>query len=247
MSILSATLPVAHGVAVIAALGREADRLRAQGDPRSRGQAMADTLVARVTQATANAEGGSPVVPVNIDLVVSQAALLDGADDPAHVPGFEWIPADLARQLIRDSVAARAKTWLRRLFTRPGSGQLVAMDSCGRLFPAALARFLDRRDQTCRTPWCDAPIRHHDHAQAHETGGPASADNGQGLCEACNLAKQAHGWRARPRAGPRHTVETVTPTGHRYTSRAPAQPGAQQPRSPAARVDPTWVDVELVA
>jgi hypothetical protein len=53
-------------------------------------------------------------------------------------------------------------------------------------------------------------------------GGDTEADNGQGLCEACNYAKQAPGWRARQtrrRAGP--VIETVTPTGHRYLSRAP--------------------------
>ena len=53
-------------------------------------------------------------------------------------------------------------------------------------------------------------------------GGPTSGLNGQGLCEACNYAKAAPGWSARPRPGPRHTVRTTTPTGHTYTSRAPA-------------------------
>ena len=74
------------------------------------------------------------------------------------------------------------------------------------------------RDQTCRTPWCDAPIRHCDHVIAVEAGGATSAGNGQGLCEECNYAKQAPGWTARPRPGPRHTIETTTPTGHRYLS-----------------------------
>jgi hypothetical protein len=247
MSILSATLPVAHGVAVLAALRREADRLSAQGDSRSRGQLMADTLVACVTGAVAGAEGGAPVVPVSINLVMSQAALLQGTDEPAHLHGVEAIPADLARQLVRDSVAAGARTWLRRLFTRPGNGQLVAMESRARLFPAAMARFLELRDQTCRTPWCDAPIRHHDHVEAHEAGGPTSARNGQGLCEACNLAKEAHGWQARPRPGPRHAVETVTPTGHRYTSRAPAPPGTAHAPEPPARLDLIWADMTLAA
>jgi hypothetical protein len=64
-------------------------------------------------------------------------------------------------------------------------------------------------------------VRHLDHAHDHADGGPTSAVNGQGLCEYCNHAKQARGWTARPRPGPRHTVETITPTGHRYTSTAP--------------------------
>lgn len=71
-------------------------------------------------------------------------------------------------------------------------------------------------------------------------GGPTSAANGQGLCEACNYAKEAAGWQAWPRPGPRHTVEVVTPTGHAYTSVAPplnrsrAKPAAVE-LSPAER------------
>jgi hypothetical protein len=47
MSRLSAELPVAQGVSVLKTLSAHADSLRAAGDPRSRGQLMADTLVAR--------------------------------------------------------------------------------------------------------------------------------------------------------------------------------------------------------
>ena len=65
-------------------------------------------------------------------------------------------------------------------------------------------------------------MRHLDHAHGHADGGPTTAANAQGLCEDCNYAKQAPGWSARPRPGPRHTIETITPTGHRYTSTAPA-------------------------
>ncbi|WP_325789830.1 HNH endonuclease [Arthrobacter koreensis] len=168
---------------------------------------------------------------------------------------------------------------LRRLYVDPVSGDLTAMESKARAFPAGLARMIHTRDQTCRTPWCDAPIRHIDHIQPHAAGGPTSYTNGQGLCEACNLAKEAPGWtavasasagsagagtasEAHNRAGaalpsvrsaarvekteplghtrqpdtnrrsspgmparPRHTVRITTPTGHVYTSRAPALPG----------------------
>ncbi|MHA7224134.1 DUF222 domain-containing protein, partial [Arthrobacter sp. RHLT1-20] len=49
MTCLTALLPVAEGVAVYTALTRHADTLRAAGDPRSRGQLMADGLVERTT------------------------------------------------------------------------------------------------------------------------------------------------------------------------------------------------------
>lgn len=103
------------------------------------------------------------------------------------------------------------------------------MDSRRRIFPRGLVDLLVARDQTCRTPWCDAPIRHIDHIVPAAGGGSTSAANGQGLCEACNYAKQALGWRARPGpGGAGEVVETWTPTGHRYTSRPPDPPWPQR-------------------
>ncbi len=98
----------------------------------------------------------------------------------------------------------------------PGTGSLVAMESRRRRFDGALRRFVGLRDQRCRTPWCDAPLRHVDHVVPAHAGGSTSAANAQGLCVTCNQAKELSGWRARP--GPDGTVETRTPTGHRYVS-----------------------------
>jgi hypothetical protein len=222
MSFLTGYLPVAQGVAVIATLGRCADSLKSQGDDRSRGQIMADTLVERVTgQATAEA------VPVEVNLVMTDQSLFNvgsASDEPAHLEGHGPIPAELARRLLL-AADASAEAWVRRLFTSPVDGQLAALDSTRRRFGGALRTLLVARDRTCRTPWCDAPIRHADHVVAVQDGGETQADNGQGLCEACNYAKQAPGWRARHtrrRAGPE--VETTTPTGHRYRSRPPDPP-----------------------
>jgi hypothetical protein len=211
MCYLTALLPVAQGVAAYAALTRAADAARASSDPRGKGQVMADTLVERLTgQATAEA------VPVRVGLVMTDAVLLAGGDEPAHVDGFGPLPAPVARDLI--TLDHRSQAWVRRLYTSPSTGELVAMDSKSYRFPRGLARFIRHRDQICRTPWCGAPIRHIDHALAFTAGGETSHVNGQGLCEACNHHKQAIGWEARPRPGPTHTVETVTPTGHRYRS-----------------------------
>jgi hypothetical protein len=118
--------------------------------------------------------------------------------------------------------------WLRRLYTAPGTGNLIAMDSRARLFPVGLRRFIQARDDTCRTPYCDAPIRHHDHVVPWHGGGTTSIGNGAGLCEACNHTKEKPGWTAIPRPGPRHTVEVETPTGRSYYSMAPPLPGSNQ-------------------
>lgn len=220
MAYLTILLPVARAVSAYAALTAAADSGTAAGDARSRGQLMADTLVARVTGAPVGA-GGRPVVPVAINLVMTDQALLTGRHDSAHLEGHGPIPADLARALVSDNLDLRTKTWLRRLYTSPETGELVAMDSAKRRFPAQLASFLRNRDQFCRSPWCNAPIRHHDHVVAVADGGDTTGHGGQGLCESCNYAKEAIGWRARPRPGPGHTIEIVAPTGHRYRSAAP--------------------------
>jgi hypothetical protein len=244
MSYVTAYLPVAQGVAVHSALTAAAAASRAAGDGRSSGQLMADLIVERVTgQATAAA------VPVEVQVVITDRALLTGAfgsgdETPAQVPGYGRVPAHWARELVadRDGEAA-ARVWLRRLYTHPDDGTLVAMDSTRRLFDGGLRRFLVARDGTCRTPWCDAPVRHIDHVVDHASGGPTSAHNGQGACVRCNHTKQQPGWCARPDPAPppgawrAQTVVTVTPTGHRYTSTAPpVLPGEPlEQRSPLER------------
>jgi hypothetical protein len=78
--------------------------------------------------------------------------------------------------------------------------------------------------------------------------GPTSAANGQGLCAACNQAKEASGWSARVVAdglseagrARRHRVRLRTPTGHTYDSTAP-------PLLEARRASPdfSWVEHAL--
>ncbi|WP_418909737.1 DUF222 domain-containing protein [Arthrobacter antioxidans] len=121
--------------------------------------------------------------------------------------------------------------WLRRLYTAPGSGELIAADSRSRLFTPGQRRFIQARDHLCRTPYCDAPIRHYDHIVPWRDDGPTSLANGAGLCEACNHTKELPGWKARPHPDPgtshaRHALEVSTPTGHTYHSTAPPLPGS---------------------
>jgi hypothetical protein len=215
---------VKQAVAAYAALTREADTARAAGDPRSRSQVMADTLVQRLTgQATADG------VPLAIGLVITDRTLLHGGNEPAHLPGYGPVPAALARRWV--TVDPDVAIWLRRLYTHPATGDLVAMDTRARAVTGGLRRFVWLRDDTCRTPWCDAPIRHTDHPHPHANGGATSAVNSQGLCEACNYTKQAPSWHARPSPTPgrRHTITTITPTGHSYHSTAPPLPGHRPP------------------
>jgi len=218
MAWLSALLSVKDGVAVKVALNRTAESARSAGDPRSRSQLEADTLVDSVLAGAVQREPGA----IELGLVMTDTALFGSSDEPAHVDGYGPVPAELAREIVAGACSRDERVWVRRLYADPTSGDLVAMDSRARLFRSSLRRFVTLRDRFCRTPWCDAPLRHRDHAEAAAAEGLTSGDNGQGLCQACNHAKQAPGWRARPSpgAGP-HTVETTTPTGHTYRSQAP--------------------------
>ena len=224
MTRFTALLPVAQGVACLHALQQAADTATAQGEPRSRGQVMADTLVERVTGQTTADD-----VAVEVNVVIPADTLFGDADEPADLPGYGPVPADTARDLVRRSSTA----WLRRLFTRPDTSELIGMESRRRIFPPGQRRFITLRDQTCRTPWCDAPIRHTDHVVPKEQEGPTSIRNGQGLCAACNYAKQAPDWQARP--GPNQQIVITTPTGHRYRSRPPDPPGSRPQVSPLER------------
>jgi hypothetical protein len=215
MSYLTAFLPVEQGVACLAALQQAADTSRCDGDARSRGQVMADTLVERIT-----GRADATDVDVEVHVVMTDSTLLSDDHTPAGVVGYGPIHAALAREIVREAPRA----WLRRLYTHPEANALVAMDSRRRTFDGELRQFLVLRDQVCRTPWCDAPIRHADHVTRAVDGGETSAENGQGLCEACNYAKEAAGWRAMSLPSDRHEVLVTTPTGHTYVSTAPDPP-----------------------
>ena len=145
------------------------------------------------------------------------------------------IPAPLARELALGDGKAAAKRWIRRLFLTPDGKHLASMDSSRREFTPNQRLFIRLRDQdTCRTPWCDAPVRHIDHITDHADGGPTEIANGQGYCAACNYTKQAAGWRTTAtRDG---SITTRTPTGHRYDSPVPAPPGT--PAAPSTPAEP---------
>jgi len=253
MGLVTGLLPVQQAVAAYAALSQFADSRRAQGDQRSRGQLMADAFVERLT-GQAVAAG----VPVEVNLVMSDRSLLGDGTEPAELEGYGPVPAPLARDWLRGSSGAgtsettataaqgvgatgdgvanlveQAQVWLRRLYTAPDTGALVAMDSRRRYFDGQLRRFVITRDQRCRTSWCDAPIRHVDHPVPAAASGRTSAENSQGLCEACNYTKDISGWRATPVGS--GAVETITPTGHAYVSHRPPVMGRPPPPPPGVR------------
>lgn len=243
MEYVTGLVPMAAGIAVYKALREHAQARRAAGDTRTLDQIQADTFIERLTgQADADA------VPVAVTVVMTGSTLFDpgqgpaaGQDDIADVEGYGPVPGAVARDLLAampDDVALR----VRRLFTDPVTGQAQAGDGRSRTFTGAVREFVTRRDRFCSTPYCGAPIRHVDHVTDHADGGPTTAENGRGTCERCNYAKQAPGWRTRvvpPESGEAgRVIEISTPTGRRYRSSPPRQPGHHPPDRPPLRARP---------
>ncbi len=224
MSLLTGYLPVEQGVACWAALGKQADMLKAAGDLRSRDQIMADLLVERVT-----GQASAQDVNVEIQLMMPLDSLLDPTvERAAHLLGFGPLPGPLAREAVLNS---KGRRWWRRLFTHPAGGSGVAViggDPHRRRFSGWLAQLIQLRDQTCRDPHCEAPIRHIDHVVPFRAGGPTTPANGRGVCARGNYVREMPGWKvdlvSGGMIGRPHAIQITTPTGHRYTSEAPQPP-----------------------
>ena len=233
MSQLSTLLPVKDGVAVWAVLSREADVQRAAGDQRSRGQIMADTLVRRVL----NPGEGDRSVPLMINVVVPDSVLLGDDDGFGWVEHYGPVPGDLLREWIAANAEQGVDQWVRRLYATPATGELVAMDSRSRAgsrarWPttsgcateAAALGGAAPRSATSTTP------------RPMPTAVRPARPTGRDSANTCNYAKEAIGWSASPRPGPRHTIETVTP------DRSPLhQYGAGAARLPSADCGSRWM------
>lgn len=218
MTYVTALLPLQQGVGVYAALVQAADAARADGDERGRGQVMADTLVERITGRPADRP-----CDVHLDVLITDRSLFAEDDAAAEVDGVGPAPAGWVRRMLGSIEDPETRVQVRRLFREPDG--LMATKTAGRFFTRGMQHLIRARDQHCRTPWCDAPIRHADHVVGHAEGGPTAMDNAQGLCERCNHTKQIAGWSASVEPGPDQVVRLTTPTGHTYASRPPRGPG----------------------
>ena len=201
--------PAEQLVGIRQSLQAHADRLRARGDDRDRGQIMVNTLFERAT-------GVETVAGPEIELsVLMPIEALQGQPVAAELAGHGPISPQLAAEL----VDAAHQTWYRRLFTDP-TGSLAGLDRTRRCFTGTLASWIRTRDHhRCRQPACDCRIRDIDHIRPHRDGGPTTQENGQGLCRLSNLVKELPGWQVESR--PDGSVTWTTPTRHTYTSPPP--------------------------
>lgn len=227
MGRISAILPLPQAIAAFESLRGGAEATIAEGGAKGRGrpQVMADLFVERLS-----GQSEADAVPTEIHLLVEAESLLSDGMVPAWLPGFGPLPAKTAREFV---AANEAQMFINRIFTRPEDGQLVAMEARGREFTGRLRQMVVFRDDVCRTPWCDAPIRHADHAEPYGSGGQTSWENASGLCAACNYAKEHPGWLHEATA---EGLRVTTPSGRTYEATTPAL--VRRMRFPRAEVVP---------
>lgn len=256
MATISAHLSALDAAKIRKRLSLEAERLRAQGDRRGheaiQADTFADTLLGR-------SDGMDPT-RLDIGVILTDRALLTPSrGDIARIEGYGPVSSESLREELRSVLSSKrqemdaalgadgpaARAALRRLYTHPTTGELVAMESVGRAFPPALARFILWRDVTCRGPFCDAPIRQTDHITPHAAGGRTCSDNGEGVCAHCNDKEQQTRTVQRDDApeNPGHRVTWTSRSGITRTTTAdplgPATPpGSMALPGPAALPGP---------
>ncbi|GAA4522808.1 hypothetical protein GCM10023160_11870 [Brachybacterium paraconglomeratum] len=252
MATVSAFLPALDAKLVHKRLSLEAERRRADGARHGHGALMADALVDTLL----GRDGGMEPVTLELGIMMTERALLSpDHGDVAHIEGYGPVPVEALREELRNALAEpddpaedrygpdgpQLRVVLRRLFLHPTAGELVAVESQAREFPAALKRFLNWRDGTCRAPYCDAPLRHHDHIVPASKGGPTSLDNGQGACAYCNLAREDDTARVERIEDPELPGHLVAWTGHGGTTVVSSAPPLG-PVAPVVPVEDSHVD-----
>jgi hypothetical protein len=222
---LGATLPAEQALACWHALDDHARGRRADGDDRGIDAIMSDTLVERITGA-ARADA-SPAI--ELQLVMTDTALLGAAATTAELVGAGAIPSDLAKQLTRD-----ADAWVRRLLTDPIDATVTAIDTRRRRFTGAARELILIRDRRCRSPLCNAVVRDADHRIQWSAGGQTAPSNADAYCQRCHHLKDHPAITVTRRPDPTrpsdaHKIVWTTPSGRQHQSLAPPALGHGTP------------------
>jgi len=178
-------------------------------------------LVERLTGQTRAAD-----VAAEIGLLMRPETLFADEDTAAVLAGYGPIPPGIAR-----NITGHTKVWVRRLFTRPATGedtggggeQIIGRDPRRRRFDGPLGDLIRAVDQHCQRPWCDHHIDDIDHRTPYTDGGTTTTADGDSYCRRSHTTKHLPGFTIRAHNTPTGVRELTwtTPTAHTYTSRRP--------------------------
>lgn len=156
--------------------------------------------------------GGSPrgVVDIEIDL----PTLAGLADNPALIPGWGPVIADIARQALERQPDGE---WRIRVVD-PDAGAILWNGTTRRRPTARQRRWVEANWPTCSYPGCRMPATQSDidHNRSRADGGSTQTRNLTPFCRHHHRLKHHRAWTIRRLA--RHLLEWTTPHGHTYTN-----------------------------
>jgi hypothetical protein len=154
--------------------------------------------------------GTRPQVHVTVPVLTAMGK----SDQPGELEGYGPIDAETARRL------AGTASGFFRILTDPETGAALSIGRTKYEVPAALRRYLQVRDGTCRFVGCNRQAKYSDldHTVAWEDGGETAAANLAHLCRAHHRLKHATEWRVEQSPGGRGTLDWRSPSGCRYST-----------------------------
>jgi hypothetical protein len=219
MARLTAHLPAESAHAIFDRLTEAAERACREGDPRTLEQLRADALCdgLLVSNYSASEVLGTPnlgtilaTIRPSVHVTVPALTLLNRGDEPAILDGYGPIDSDTAALL-----ASNAPTFM-RLLTHPETGAVLSVGRDRYEIPAALRRWLQVRDGTCRFPGCGRAARRCelDHTTEWQHGGGTAHNNLAHLCHKHHRLKSLTDWKVEQIGN--GTLRWTSPLGKIY-------------------------------
>jgi hypothetical protein len=181
-------LPAADTNAAMRRINRLARSTKTADDHRTLDQIRADILLDLLNgRQPGQSRGDGAVVDIRVDLTT-----LTGLDDnPAEIPGWGPVIADVARQVVDEQDKAE---W-RITVTDPNTGRPVHVGATRKRPTTSQRRKVEAVALTCVFPGCRMPARDSDldHRNAWADGGRTREDNLEPLCRHDHRLKHA-GW-----------------------------------------------------
>ncbi|MFV1960319.1 MAG: DUF222 domain-containing protein [Acidimicrobiia bacterium] len=205
-------LPPHRVAAVTRRINKIARGLKHSDDPRTADQIRADVFLDLLSGAELNDAGSRAVVDIRVDL----ATLTGANDNPAEIPGFGPVIADIARRVVQEQQNAE---W--RYTITDDNGLVVTTGITRRRPSAAQKRDVQAAYPTCvflgcRMPATDCDL---DHNLAWADGGPTTEENLAPLCRHDHIVRH-NGWTIKRL--PDGSYQWTSRLGHTYiTDREP--------------------------
>jgi len=156
------------------------------------------------------------------------------SDQPGELEGYGPIDAETARR-----VAGTAPGFF-RILTDPETGVVLSVGRTQYEVPAALRRYLQVRDGTCRFVGCNRQAKYSDvdHTVAWQDGGETAAGNLAHLCRAHHRMKHATEWMVEQSPGGGGVLDWRSPSGGRFRTEPRDGLGRGVPMTEWAQGDP---------